>query len=150
MGWFNYMDWFNYIGLIIIVAFLIPNVDFAATHKDGFENKFHNKTVEVLEQIGRFGCFIFMIINIPYTYFGFYSDGVKLAYIVINGVLTLAYDVIWGIMWKRAGLLKSILLSAVPSVIFIFSGVTIASVPLMIFAIIFAPTHILISVKNSI
>ncbi len=144
------MGWFNYIGLIIIVAFLIPNVVFAATHKDGFENKFHNKTLEVLEQIGRFGCFIFMIINVPYTFMGFYSNEIKLAYIIINGVLTLAYDVIWVVMWKRAGLLKALLLSVVPSVIFIFSGVTIASVPLMIFAIIFAPAHILISIKNSI
>ena len=144
------MGWFNYIGLIIIVAFLIPNVVFAATHKDGFENKFHNKTLEVLEQIGRFGCFIFMIINVPYTFLGFYSNEIKLAYIVINGVLTLAYDVIWVVMWKRAGLLKALLLSVVPSVIFIFSGVAIASAPLMIFAIIFAPAHILISIKNSI
>ena len=66
------MSWFNYIGLIIIAVIMIPNVVFAMTNKDGFENKYKNKSVETLEQIGRFACFILMIFNIPYTYFGFW------------------------------------------------------------------------------
>lgn len=144
------MGWFNYIGLIVIIAFLIPNIVFAVTNKNGFENNYKNKTVETLEQIGRFGCFIFMIINIPYAYFGFAANGVKIAYIAVNGVLTLSYDIIWIIMRKKQGLLRSILLSAIPSVIFIFSGVAVASVPLMIFAVVFAPAHIILSIKNSL
>ncbi len=37
---------------------MIPNVVFAITNKDGFENEYKNKPVETLEQIGRFACFI--------------------------------------------------------------------------------------------
>lgn len=34
------MSWFNYIGLIVIAVITIPNVVFAMTNKDGFENKY--------------------------------------------------------------------------------------------------------------
>ena len=43
--------------------------------QDGFENKYQNKLVETLEQIGRFTCFGTMIINIPHTIFG--SGGIR-------------------------------------------------------------------------
>ena len=57
------MQWFNVWGLVFVAVIMIPNIIFAAKCKDGFESKWHNKTVEVFEQIGRFGCFGFMIIN---------------------------------------------------------------------------------------
>ena len=64
------MEWFNVFGLIFIAVIMIPNVVFAIKCKDGFDNKWNNKYVEVTEQVGRLGCFGFMIINIPGTWFG--------------------------------------------------------------------------------
>lgn len=64
------MVWLNYYGLIIIAIIMIPNIVFAIKNKDGFQNYRNNKSIEILEQIGRYGCFIFMIVNIPKTYFG--------------------------------------------------------------------------------
>ena len=40
------MKWFDPAGLAFVVILLIPNIIFAATHKDGFENKYRNKAVE--------------------------------------------------------------------------------------------------------
>ena len=40
-----------------MAVILIPNIVFAATHKDGFENLYRNKIAEVLEQTGRFAYF---------------------------------------------------------------------------------------------
>ena len=54
---------------------------FAIKCKDGFDNKWNNKYVEVTEQVGRLGCFGFMIINIPGTWFGWWSDE-ALAFII--------------------------------------------------------------------
>jgi Na+/H+ antiporter NhaD/arsenite permease-like protein len=68
------MEWFNVFGLIFIAVIMIPNVVFAIKCKDGFDNKWNNKYVEVTEQVGRLGCFGFMIINIPGTWFGWWSD----------------------------------------------------------------------------
>ena len=49
------MDWLNIFGLIMIAVIMIPNIIFAIRCKEGFENKWSNKTIEVAEQIGRFG-----------------------------------------------------------------------------------------------
>lgn len=65
------MQWFNFYGLIFVAVILVPNLIFALKCKNGFLNSWHNKAVESAEQIGRFGCFGFMIFNIPYTYWGF-------------------------------------------------------------------------------
>ena len=56
----------NYWGLIFIVMILIPNIVFAITCKDGFENRYQNKLVGFLEQIARFGCFVSMFLIIPF------------------------------------------------------------------------------------
>ncbi|MGN1235004.1 MAG: hypothetical protein ACI4U2_03380 [Christensenellaceae bacterium] len=91
-----------------------------------------------------------MVFNIPHTYLGFYFPFGKIVYIVVNAVLVLAYCSIWLIFWKKNGLTKALLLSVIPSVMFLFSGVMIASIPLSVFAVMFAISHILISVKNAI
>ena len=53
------MDWLNIFGLIMIAVIMIPNIIFAVRCKDGFENKWSNKFVEVAEQIGRVWLLLF-------------------------------------------------------------------------------------------
>ena len=143
------MKWFNLYGLIFIAVIMIPNIIFAAKCKDGFENKYKNKLVETLEQIGRFTCFGTMIINIPGTVFGS-LDGSKLAaYLIVDGVLIALYCLIWAICFKKSSVFRALALSIIPSVIFIFSGVMLHSVILTAAAVVFAPCHILISYKNA-
>lgn len=127
---------------------MIPNIIYAVKRKDGFQNGYVNKSAEVFEQIGRYGCFIFMIFNIPHTYFDFWFNGALLTYIIVNSLFCVAYLVCWAIFWKKSHLAKAISLSLLPSCIFLFSGIMLANVPLIVFAIIFAPCHILISCKN--
>ena len=142
------MDWNNIYGVIVIAVFMIPNIIYAIKCKKGFENQWHNKTVEIIEQIGRFGCIVFMVINIPYTCFGFWFNGALAIYIAVNAVLTAAYCAIWAICFHGCSLFKALVLSILPSVIFLFSGIMIMSIPLIISAVIFAPCHVLISYKN--
>lgn len=143
------MSWFNWYGFAIVVAILVPNVVFALKCKDGFQNKFSNKTVETAEQIGRFGCFAFMIFYIPGTSFGWlFADGLT-AYIVVDVALTALYCAVWAICFKRNGIFRALSLSIIPSVMFLFSGIVTTSILLTLSAIIFAPCHILISCKNA-
>ena len=142
------MDWFNIFGLIFIVIIMIPNIIYAIKCKDGFANKWQNKTVELLEQIGRFGCFGFMIINIPGTWFGWWSDEAFAVYLIVNVILVLLYGTIWIICFKKNTVFRALALSVLPSMIFLFSGIMSRSVLLMISAVIFTPCHILISYKN--
>lgn len=144
------MGWFNYYGLIIIAIIMIPNIIFAVRHKDGFANKFHNKTVEVMEQIGRYACFVLMIFNIPYTYFNFWFDYALTVYLSVNGILCLAYLIFWVICRNENGKLRALSLSVIPSLIFLFSGIVLANIPLIAFAVLFGINHILLSYKNSL
>ena len=127
---------------------MIPNIIFAIKSKDGFTNKYKNKAVEVLEQIGRYACFVLMIFNIPYTYFNFWFENALVVYLSVNGALCLAYVVFWIVCWNKNGKLKALSLSIIPPVIFLFSGVVLANIPLIAFAIMFGINHILLSYKN--
>ncbi len=143
------MDWFNIYGLVIIAIMMIPNAVYAAKCPDGFENRWKNRIVYPLEQVGRFGCFGLMTINIPGTWFGFWFDDAPTVYIAVNVVLLLIYCGIWVVCFRDNGVSKALALSVIPSVIFLFSGVMIASIPLIVAAVIFAPCHIAISYKNA-
>lgn len=143
------MSWFNYYGLIIMAIIMIPNIVYAVKHKNNNSNTYHNKAVEVMEQIGRYACFVLMIFNIPYTYFDFWFEYALVVYLSVNGGLCLAYLIFWVICWKRNDKLKALSLSVLPSCIFLFSGIMLASIPLIAFSILFGANHILISYKNA-
>ena len=127
---------------------MIPNIIFAIKNKNNIQNQYQNKLVEVMEQIGRYGCMIFMIFNIPFTYFNFWFDFALIVYLSVNGTLCFVYIVFWMICWNKNNLFKALSLSIVPSVIFLFSGILLASIPLIVFSVLFSISHILISYKN--
>lgn len=147
--WYNwFMDWFNYYGLIVMVIIMIPNIIYAATHKNDTVGVYGNRAAIIAEQIGRYGCFLLMIFNIPYTYFNFWFDHALTVYLSVNGGLLLAYLIFWIVCWKRHDLLKALSLSILPTVIFLFSGVILVNIPLLVFAVLFGINHILISCKT--
>ena len=77
----------NYWGLIFVSVILIPNIVFAITCKDGFENRYQNKIVEFLEQIGRFGCFFSMFLIIPFMNSGYWFKQGKTVYLFFGVML---------------------------------------------------------------
>ena len=121
------MGWFNYYGLIIMLIIMVPNVIYAATHKNAAGE----------------------IFNIPYTYFNFWFNYALTIYLAVNGALCAMYLIFWAVCWKNNGKVKALALSIIPSCIFVFSGVVLANIPLIVFAVIFAANHILISYKNA-
>lgn len=143
------MEWFNVFGLIFIVVIMIPNVVFAIKRKDGFDNKWDNKFVEFIEQAGRFGCFGFMIFNIPGTWFGWWSDEAFALYLIVDGILVMLYCAIWMICFKKNSVFRALALSVIPSVLFLFSGIISRSVLLTVASVLFAPSHIAISYRNA-
>ena len=143
------MEWFNVFGLGFVIVILIPNILFAMKCKEGFENTWKNKFVEIIEQIGRFGCLGFMIVNIPGTWFGWWSDEAFAVYLIVDMVLIVAYCVIWTVCFKKNTVFRALALSIIPSLLFLFSGIMSRSILLTIASALFAPSHILISYKNA-
>ena len=143
------MEWLNVFGLVMVAVIMIPNILFAMKCKDGFVNKWNNKSVETVEQIGRFGCFGFMIINIPGTWIGWWADEAFAVYLVVDAVLVTLYCVIWAVCFRKSSVFRALALSIIPSVLFLFSGIMSRSILLTIAAVLFAPSHILISYQNT-
>ena len=143
------MEWINIFGAIFIAVIMIPNIIYAIKCKDGFENRWSNRVVEVIEQIGRFGCFGFMVFQIPGTWFGWWSDEAFAIYLIVDSVLILLYCLIWLICFNKNTVFRALALSIIPSVVFLFSGIMSRSVLLIVAAVLFAPAHILISYKNA-
>lgn len=144
------MSWFNYYGLIFIAIIMIPNIIFAIIHRDAFTNNYKNKTVEILEQVGRYACLVLMIFNIPYTYFNFWFENALTVYLLVNAILCAVYLIFWIICWDQNGKIKALSLSIIPTVIFLFSRIVVANIPLIVSAVLFGVNHILLSLKNSI
>ena len=143
------MECINLYGLSFMAIIMIPNIVYAIKCRDGFGNRWQNKTVETLEQIGRFGCFGFMVINIPGTWFGWWSDEAFAVYFIVDSVLVFAYCSLWIVLWKKNNLLRALALSIIPLVVFLFSALMSRSILLTVSALLFAPMHILISIKNT-
>ena len=143
------MNALNIFGLIMIAVIMIPNIIFAIRYREGFENKWNNKIVAVAEQIGRFGCFAFMIVNIPGTWFGWWSDETFAIYLIVDTILVILYCTIWIIWFKNNSIFRALALSIIPSVLFLFSGIMSRSILLIVASILFAPSHILLSYKNA-
>lgn len=143
------VDWFNVFGLVFITVIMIPNIIFAIKCKYGFDNKWNNKYIEIIEQIGRFGCFGFMIINIPGTWFGWWSDEAFAIYLIVNTILVMIYCAIWIVYFKKSSVFRVLALSIIPSILFLFSGIMSRSVLLIISSVLFTPSHIMISYRNA-
>ncbi len=144
------MNWINVYGLVFMLAIMIPNIIFRLKNQDGFQNLWNNRLVEILEQIGRFGCLGFMVFIIPGCRFGFSSDENFALYLIINTLLIVIYCLVWIICFKRNNIFRALALSVIPSLIFLISGALSHYLPLLIAAIIFAPCHIVISYKNAV
>lgn len=142
------MSWFNYYGLIAIAVILIPNIISSVVDKSSFENNVNNKMILALEHIGRFGSMAFMIFNVPYTFFNFWFNHALLVYLIIGGALLALYVLGWITFGKGRKTIKMLWLSIIPTTLFLFCGIMILSIPLIIFAVVFGIGHITISYKN--
>ncbi len=143
------MQWFNVFGLGVMIFIMVPNIVFSIKCKDGIENKWNNRSVEMIEQIGRYGCFGLMVFHIPGTYFGWWSDTAFTVYLIVNTVLVVLYCAIWIICFRKSSVFRALALSIIPSAIFLFSGIMSRSILLIAAAMLFAPSHIMISYKNA-
>ncbi len=103
-----------------------------------------------MEQIGRFGCFAFMFINIPGAGRGWSSPEVFSLYLAEDTALVVLDCAIEAVCFRRSSLLRAIAPSFIPSALFLFSGIILRPLPLTFTAVIFAPLsyHALVSERE--
>ena len=107
----------NPLGIAIILLMMVPNVIFALRHRD-MENKCKNRLINLLEQIGRYGCLVLMIICIGLDKFGFGSVEDFLIYLFGSALLLLAYFIFWILYGKSPSRKKALALAIIPCCLF--------------------------------
>lgn len=142
------MNWINIFGLIIVVLLLLPNIIFFYKNKS-MENRCKNKVMNILEQIGRYGSMLFMVINIGTSDFGFRSDEAFVVWLISNIVLIMLYWIFWSLFSSKNPAFISIILAIIPTVIFISHGIFLNYWILVIFGVIFGVSHIYVTYKNT-
>jgi len=142
-------NWINVFGFILVILILIPNIIYAIKFKDT-TNKCTNKVMNILEQIGRYACMIFMVFNVGLAKFGFASVGEFLIYFFGNTIFLVAYWIVWILFFIKQSSWKSMALAIIPVCIFLICGVTLKHVLLIISAVVFAVGHIYVTRKNMV
>ena len=127
---------------------MIPNVIFAIKEKN-FESKYHNKAIEIIEQIGRFGSIGLMIFNMSLLEFGYWFNNGKIVYMILTGVLAVLYCFVWFLYFRKSTMKKAMSLAIIPTIIFLSSGIIQGKVLLIITAILFGIGHIIITYNNN-
>lgn len=138
----------NYFGIIFIIVLLLPNIYASIFKKELFVNKFDDRLLIKLENIGRYLCMILMVINIQDLYGGFKSVEAFVAYLGINIILLGLYYIVWFIFYKFNNIYKNMILGIIPSLMFIISGILQNHLLLIISGIVFAYAHLRIIWKN--
>lgn len=129
----------------IVVLLLIPNLIYALRHRGGGISS-PNRTINLLEQIGRFGCMIFMVVPLGVRggEFGFYSWEELIIWAAGILLLLLAYYVCWAFYARRPGRRLALALAVIPCGIFLLSAVLLRHWVLAVFTGIFTGTHLYI------
>ena len=105
--------------------------------------------MNVLEQIGRYGCLFLMVFNIGIAEFGFASDIGFLVYLLGNGFCLAAYLAVWLRYFKKPGLSCALALAILPTLIFLLSGITLRHWLLVGNAVLFGVGHIYVTYVNA-
>lgn len=142
------MNWINIFGLIIVVLMLLPNILYAYLMKPS-ENKCTNKTMNVLEQLGRYGSMFLMVFNIGIFEFGFYSNETSAAWLICTAALLLFYWLYWFLYFRSPKITSALMLAIIPSLIFVTSGLFLRHWLLVISGAIFSVGHIYVTYQNN-
>ena len=132
--------WLNLFGAVIVVLLLVPNIVYALRHKQ--TPPAACKAFVILEQIGRYGCILFMWLPLFVWEFGFSKSFFLILYLVGSIGLIAAYYVVWLLYARRKTFGRALALSILPTMLFLLCGVLLRHVPLIVCAVLFGVGHI--------
>lgn len=140
--------WINGINLAAVFWLIIINV---IAYKRGISENFSSRfrIVNILEQLGRYGCMIFMVfpIWVRNWEFGFCSVDAMVVWIISTIILLAVYTILW--FWKRRGSTGTLYgLAVVPVLLFLINGILLRHYALIASALLFALCHVMIVREN--
>ncbi len=140
--------WINVFGAVIVVFLMVPNVVYAIRNKDE-KNLCTNQYMNVMEQIGRYACIVLMWFPLLVWKFSFASAFEMPVYLAGNGVLLVAYWIVFAQYLKERNTSRALILAVLPACIFLLSGLLLRHWLLVGFSLLFAIGHIYVTQKNA-
>ena len=140
--------WINWINMAVIVCFILINIIFA---RKGLSDSFSSKylVINILEQIGRYGCMALMILPIFVRdwKFGFKSVMEMLLWIWFTILLLVIYTFLW-IKKTNGGVGVFYGLAIVPVILFLLNGILLRHLALSVASLVFGIFHFIIVKEN--
>ena len=140
--------WINLFGGIIVLLMLIPNIVYALKNREE-RNLCTNRVMNVVEQAGRYGCIVWMWLPLLVWKFGFRSASEMLLYFLGNGVLLVAYWLVFARYMRKKTAKGALVLAVLPACIFLLSGLLLRHWLLVGFGLLFAVGHIYVTTINA-
>ncbi len=139
--------WINAVNAFAVVFLIAVNV--ICARKGLADNwKSRSTVVNVLEQIGRYGCMALMILPLTAGWeFGFPSEWRMVAWLLLTVVLLAVYAVLWA-RKRRGGREVLYALAIVPACLFLLNGILLGHWLLAAFAVLFGVSHLCIVREN--
>lgn len=140
------MDWLHVFGLVIVVLLLIPNIIYFNLTKNSIAtDKCTNKFMNILEQLGRYACVFFMVVNLGFYELGFKSNESFSLWFIMTGIFIVLYWLGWIIYYKYKRLNTAMFLAIVPGIIFLETGISMSNYLLTISSVVFLISHIYVT-----
>ena len=143
--WFGWINWIN---IAVVACLILINIIVA---RKGLSDSFNSKhmTVNILEQIGRYGCMAFMIlpIGVRNWKFGFGAVTEMLLWVCLTILLLGIYSFLW-LMKAKGGVGILYGLAIVPVVLFLLNGILLRHPALVIASLVFGICHFTIVKEN--
>ena len=140
--------WINIFGAVFVILMLIPNIVYAIKNKSE-KNLCPDQFMNFIEQLGRYACIVLMWLPLLVWKFGFASVSEMVLYTTGNGILLIAYWIVFAIYMKRKAPGLAITLAILPACIFLLSGILLRHWLLVGFAVLFSIGHIYVTKKNA-
>ena len=142
-----HFGWIKLFGAGFVIIMLIPNIVYAIRNPNE-RNRCENRLMNVLEQIGRYGCIVLMWLPLLRWKFGFQSVFEMLLYLGGNAALLLAYGIVWALYFIKRTPARALTLAILPACMFLLSGILLRHWLLVGFAVLFSVAHLYVTVKN--
>lgn len=139
--------WFNVYGLIMVILILIPNIIYALKFREQ-ENQCTNKAMNLLEQVGRYGCMALSVSGLGFHEMLFASPSALMACLWGVPALILCYWVCWIPWLRKKSRWNALALALLPTAAFFLFGITTCHPLLAVFAVLFGIGHTYVTLHN--
>ena len=140
--------WINAVNAFAVVFLIAANL-IAVRRGVAGDFKSRYALVNVLEQIGRYGCMALMILPLTAGWeFGFAAEWRMIAWLLLTVLLLAVYAVLW-CRKRRGGTAVLYGLAVVPVCLFLMNGVLLRHWALAAAALLFGVCHIFIVHENA-